>query len=244
MATIFDEPVMFLDKLGIFDVILPFVLVFCIVYAVLDKTRVLGTVKGKPNKRLNSMVAFVMGFIFIAFSNYVGGLFTAIPIIIFVLLIGIFLAIVLGGVGIDVKDYWLLGLLAVVAAGWIAASAFGLFDSSYWQSISAFIPWDFVIGVVVFILVMWLLLREKKEEAPVREPAEQPTPTERRPAPQPARQPPREPPPQQQEITPEMREDLRRIAEQIRQTTSPEEFEQALQQVRPEFRDTLMEMLR
>jgi len=240
MATIFDEPVMFLDKLGIFDVILPFVLVFCIVYAVLDKTMVLGTVKGKPNKRLNSMVAFVMGFIFIAFSNYVGGLFTAIPIIIFVLLIGIFLAIVLGGVGIDVKDYWLLGLLTVVAAGWIAASAFGLFDSSYWQFISAFIPWDFVIGVVVFILVMWLLLREKKEEAPVGEPAEQPARTER----QPAQPPPGETPPQQQEMPPEMEEELRRIAERIRQTTIPEEFEQALQQVRPEFRDTLREMLR
>jgi len=234
MATIFDEPVMFLDKLGIFDVILPFVLVFCIVYAVLDKTKVLGTVKGKPNKRLNSMVAFVMGFIFIAFSNYVGGLFTAIPIIIFVLLIGIFLAIVLGGVGIDVKDYWLLGLLTVVAAGWIAASAFGLFDSSYWQFISAFIPWDFVIGVVVFILVMWLLLREKKEEAPVSEPAEQPARTE----PRPARPPPGEIPPQPEEqrvqLTPERYRQL-----------SPEQKEQQiqlyLQQVPPEHRDRARE---
>jgi len=229
MATIFDEPVMFLDKLGIFDVILPFVLVFCIVYAVLDKTKVLGTVKGKPNKRLNNMVAFVMGFIFIAFSNYVGGLFTAIPIIIFVLLIGIFLAIVLGGAGIDVKDYWWMGLLVVLTAGWIAAYAFGLFDSYYWKFISAFIPWDFVIGVVVFILVMWLLLREKKEEAPVIEPA--------RAEQQPAQPPAGETPQQAREITPEMREQYRQL--------SPEQREQQiqlyLQQVPPEHRDRARE---
>jgi len=180
------------------------------------------------------MVAFVMGFIFIAFSNYVGGLFTAIPIIIFVLLIGIFLAIVLGGVGIDVKDYWWMGLLVVLAAGWIAASAFGLFDSSYWQFISAFIPWDFVIGVVVFILVMWLLLREKKEEAPVGEPAEQPARAE----PRPAQPPPGETPPQAEEqrvqLTPERYRQL-----------SPEQKEQQiqlyLQQFPPEHRDRARE---
>ena len=235
MATIFDEPVMFLDRLGIFDVILPFVLVFCIVYAVLDKTKVLGTVKGKPNKRLNNMVAFVMGFIFIAFSNYVGGLVTAIPIIIFVLLIGIFLAIVLGGVGIDVKDYWWMGLLVVLTAGWIAAYAFGLFDSYYWKFISAFIPWDFVIGVVVFILVMWLLLREKKEEAPEREPA--------RAEQQPAQPPPGETP-QAREITPEMREAAHRQALEEYRRLSPEQREQAAQELPPEIREQFERQLR
>jgi len=191
-----------------------------------------------------------MGFIFIAFSNYVGGLFTAIPIIIFVLFIGIFLAIVLGGVGIDVKDYWWMGLLVVLTAGWIAASAFGLFDSSYWQFISAFIPWDFVIGVVVFILVMWLLLREKKEEVPVKPPAEQ----------QPVRPPARETPPQQQEITPEMRREAahRQVLEQYRQLSpeqreqeaqhyrqlSPQQREQAAQDLPPEIREQFERQLR
>jgi len=60
------ESLQFLSRLGVFDVILPFLLVFTIVYAILEKTKVLGTEKvgGKvaSRKNLNSMVSFVIGF--------------------------------------------------------------------------------------------------------------------------------------------------------------------------------------
>ena len=65
--SVFRESIEFLAKLGVYDVVLPFLLVFTIVFAILDKTKMLGVEKGKDDreytkKNLNAMIAFVMGF--------------------------------------------------------------------------------------------------------------------------------------------------------------------------------------
>ncbi|MBI2663938.1 hypothetical protein HYX10_01195 [Candidatus Woesearchaeota archaeon] len=66
----------FLDNIGIFDVVLPFLLVFTIVFALLEKTRILGTEKmedGKEysKKHLNSLASFVIAFFVIASARLV-----------------------------------------------------------------------------------------------------------------------------------------------------------------------------
>ncbi len=62
----------FFIKMGVYDVILPFLLVFTIVFAILEKTKVLGTIDGKKsNKNLNSMTAFVIAFMVIASARLV-----------------------------------------------------------------------------------------------------------------------------------------------------------------------------
>ena len=50
------------------DLVLPFLLVFTLVFAILEKTRILGDEK----KQINAIIAFVIGLIFISFSTYVG----------------------------------------------------------------------------------------------------------------------------------------------------------------------------
>src|SRR3989338_5582651 len=71
----FRSSMEFLDKVGVFDVVLPFLLVFTIIFALLEKTRVFGTEKisGEEytKKQLNSLVAFVMAFFVIASSRLV-----------------------------------------------------------------------------------------------------------------------------------------------------------------------------
>jgi hypothetical membrane protein len=75
MASQFREILVFFEDIGVYDVILPFLLVFTIVFAILDKTKVLGTeeVGGKhyPKKNLNAVVAFVIAFLVIASSRLV-----------------------------------------------------------------------------------------------------------------------------------------------------------------------------
>lgn len=65
----------FLDRIGVYDVVLPFLLVFTIMFAILEKTRVLGTevIAGATytKKNLNSMVAFVVAFFVIASAKLV-----------------------------------------------------------------------------------------------------------------------------------------------------------------------------
>jgi hypothetical protein len=103
--SVFRGTIDFFMRLGVYDVVLPFLLVFSIMFAVLEKTRVFGTedVVGEKDKKstrknINAMVAFVTGFLVIASSKMVGWINNALPrvfllvmvAICFLLLIGVF----------------------------------------------------------------------------------------------------------------------------------------------------------
>ena len=45
--SVFGDSINFLVKLGVYDIILPFLLVFVLVFALLEKTKILGTDKVK-----------------------------------------------------------------------------------------------------------------------------------------------------------------------------------------------------
>ena len=75
MATPFRQVIEFFDSIGLFDVVLPFLLVFTIVFAILEKTKVLGTedIEGRKytKKNLNAIASFVMAFLVVASSQLV-----------------------------------------------------------------------------------------------------------------------------------------------------------------------------
>lgn len=74
----FRETFAFLDKLGVFDVVLPFLLVFTIAFAMLEKTKVFGTetVDGKTyaKKNLNALASFAIAFFTVASARVVDAL--------------------------------------------------------------------------------------------------------------------------------------------------------------------------
>src|SRR3989344_8286450 len=76
--SVFRSSIDFFGKIGIYDVILPFLLVFTIVFAILEKTAIFGREKPKEGteeitrKNLNAMAAFVMAFFVVASSRLVG----------------------------------------------------------------------------------------------------------------------------------------------------------------------------
>ncbi len=71
----------FMERLGIFDTVLPFLLVFTLVFAFLEKTKIFGTeeyrseIDGKQlkisRKNLNSMAAFTIAFFVVASTQLV-----------------------------------------------------------------------------------------------------------------------------------------------------------------------------
>ncbi|MBW2976867.1 hypothetical protein KY347_05465 [Candidatus Woesearchaeota archaeon] len=102
MATPFREILDFFNNIGVFDVVLPFLLVFTVVFALLERTKVFGVekIEGKEytKKNLNSAAAFVIAFLVVASSklvyvitrvssNFVVLLFS---IVLFLLLVGSF----------------------------------------------------------------------------------------------------------------------------------------------------------
>ena|SRR3989338_3091139 len=98
--TLMGNVIVFLDKLGVYDVILPFLLVFTIVYAILDKTKVLGTEKiggvDWPRRNLNSMVAFVMAFLVVASGQLVALINEAMANIVVLMLVSISYMMLIG----------------------------------------------------------------------------------------------------------------------------------------------------
>jgi len=102
MASPLGKAVEFLRDFGLFDVILPFLLVFTITFAVLEKTRILGTVRihgtdeSIPNKNLNSMVSFVVALLVVATANIVRTINESLPNIILLLVASISFLILIG----------------------------------------------------------------------------------------------------------------------------------------------------
>ncbi|MEK6967154.1 MAG: hypothetical protein AABX51_00830 [Nanoarchaeota archaeon] len=101
MASSFRNALGFLNDMGVYDVVLPFILVFVIVFAILEKTRVFGTYtfpdgKEYPKKNLNSMVAFVISFFVVASSQLVQAI-TKISANMVIILLGTVMFLILAG---------------------------------------------------------------------------------------------------------------------------------------------------
>ena len=107
MVSPLGKAVEFLRDFGLFEVVLPFLLVFTITFAVLEKTKILGTVKVHgtedtiPNKNLNSMVSFVIALLVVATANIVRAINESLPNIILLLVASISFLIL---IGVFVKD--------------------------------------------------------------------------------------------------------------------------------------------
>ncbi len=73
--SVFGDVLIFFRDIGLYDVVLPFLLVFTIVFALLEKTRVLGVEKigdkELPRKNANSLAAFVIAFFVVASAQLV-----------------------------------------------------------------------------------------------------------------------------------------------------------------------------
>ncbi len=90
----------FLKEFGLFDVVLPFLLVFAIVFALLEKTRILGVekIKGEeiPKKNLNATVAFVVALLVVSTNKIVTALNEALPNVVLLLVVIVSFLVLVG----------------------------------------------------------------------------------------------------------------------------------------------------
>jgi cation transport ATPase len=97
MVSTLRNTIEFLKEFGLFDVVLPFLLVFAIVFAILEKTFLLGKEKdGSPRKNLNSVVALVLAFLVIAVNKAVNFLTNMLPNIVLLMTVGLSFLMLIG----------------------------------------------------------------------------------------------------------------------------------------------------
>lgn len=173
-----------LENIGVLDVLLPFMLVFTIVFATLQKTKILGKDdKDRPRKNYNVIVSLVMGLAVIiphvtqAYrpeTDPVNIINTAIPTVSIVLVAIIMVLLVIGAFGkrMDIGESKVGGwftVLAILIVVVIFLAATNVFDRAYLPSWLYFL-YDpnfqaLVVAIIVFgILIGWVTKDDKSDE--------------------------------------------------------------------------------
>ena len=167
--TVLGGTIVFLNDLGIYDVILPFLLVFTIVFAILEKTKIFGVEKidGQEvtRKNMNAMTAFVLGFFVVASSKLVSLIHTvasqAFLLILLVVLFLIFAGVMKKEGEFELEPGWRTAFMSVMAIalvliflnslGWLQIGY--EFITKYWNTnaVSAII-----LLILVVIFMVWI----------------------------------------------------------------------------------------
>ncbi len=175
MVTPFRGIIEFFGDIGLYDIVLPFLLVFTIVFAILEKTRVLGTekIEGKEytKKNINAMAAFVMAFFVIASSRLVEIITEVSSHVVILLLLSVLFLLLVGsfvkeGAGVFLEGGWRMLFMFIMFAGIILIflNALGWLEK-FWDFIGrgqASNAVGSIILIVIIILFMVYIVKEPR----------------------------------------------------------------------------------
>ena len=181
MASTFRGVIEFFVRLGIYDVVLPFLLVFTLVFAILEKSKVLGTERTKDGeftrKNLNAMVAFVVAFLVVASSRLVAVINETMANMVLLLMMSVCFLILIGSFmretkeGVFLEKGWatfftvimFIGLLIIFfnALGWLEP-AWNYLLAHYNSTAMASI----ILIAAMIGLVYWIVKEPKAKKEP------------------------------------------------------------------------------
>ena len=119
MATIYDFFYQ-LQSSGFYEFALPFLLVFTIVFAILEKTKLFGTEAktGEPRKNINVVIALIIGLIVVNQFEIVGKLNLFLPKVSLFIIVSVMFLILIGifGAKVDTGFSGILLLLFAIAS--------------------------------------------------------------------------------------------------------------------------------
>jgi len=172
-SSLFRDAIVFFEKLGIYDVVLPFLLVFTIVFAIFEKTKVLGIeeIEGTKysKKNLNAIVAFTIAFITIASSRLVEIITDVSAQMVILLILSVFFLLLVGsfwkeGEGVFLEKGWKTLFMWIMFIGivLIFLQAITTNSGDSWLEVG----WDYivsgsnaaVVGSIIMVIVLIVLL--------------------------------------------------------------------------------------
>lgn len=143
------------ESIGGFDIILPFLLMFAIVFAILDKIKLFG-----DKKNINAVVSIIVAFFLVVQQDMVFLIQQFIPRVSMLILTLILILLVAGTFGFGVGENW-KGLSVIIA---IAGVLWALGASLGWNvpALDYFTDQDVAVLLVIgiFILVIWFIVKE------------------------------------------------------------------------------------
>ena len=182
MVTPFRRVIEYFATIGLYDVVLPFLLVFTIVFAILEKTKVLGMedIEGKKytKKNLNAVAAFVTAFLVIAAKELVAIINETLARSVIVLLFCVLFLMLVGSFQKEGESIYLQGGWKIIFMIIVFVSMVGIFlasirnsDGSTWlESIFAFtggggseITGSIILMAIIVLFVVYAVKEPHKE---------------------------------------------------------------------------------
>jgi hypothetical protein len=177
MALDFRSMFSYWQQLGLVDVILPFLLLFAVVFGILQKVAIFTEGKdsaGKPlpNKKINAVIALALALLVViphVTGGYPGGVDIVdlmnrfLPQSVFLILVVIMALLLIGlvGPGLPSGVSMAVGTVAVVVLGLILLHAVSPYQLPLWlQFLSDPAFQALVIILIVFGLIVWFVTRE------------------------------------------------------------------------------------
>ncbi len=163
MATILQSPFFV-------NLVLPFILVFTVVFAILQKSEILG--KGK--KQVDSLVALAIALITVSFANAVGIINSLMPFLAVSAVIILVLMLLVGMVGY--KDFettfkkefrlgvTIVAVIAVVAATLVATGGWDYILEKWVNAGNGSELFTNIVFVILIGLAAWLMLKKEKKK--------------------------------------------------------------------------------
>jgi len=173
MASRLQGTIEFLKEFGLFDVILPFLLIFAITYAILSKSGILG--ENKDN--LNSIVSLVFALLVVSANKIVATITTAIPNVLllviiafsFLLLVGIFYG---EGKFPDLAGWknWFIslmfiGVVSIFLGAWTLDSGESLLSYLFgrlYENVGSDFAGGIILLIVVVLVIKYITQQPKK----------------------------------------------------------------------------------
>ncbi|HLD00783.1 MAG TPA: hypothetical protein VJC39_03500 [Candidatus Nanoarchaeia archaeon] len=165
-----------LDKIGVYDIILPFLLVFTIVFAILEKTKILGIEKvgGQEltKKNINAMVALVMAFLVIASTQLVAVISEVMANVVLLLILSVCFLLLVGSFFGDkefsLKDYgpWIKFFMIFMFMGIVIIFLNALDWLKFVVGLFVLWPADLAVGILFGLVVIgfiWFIVKSPKE---------------------------------------------------------------------------------
>ncbi len=173
----FPEMIQQLESYGVADVLLPFILVFTIVFAILTKTKILGD--SEKNKNFNVIIALVMGLGVViphVLGKYPPGsdiviiMNDALPNVSIILIAILMVMLIVGlfgkplGLGDNPISGWVV-MLAFIAVGFIFGSSagwwgspLGILDNMNEETL------NLLVIILVFGIIIWFITKDDSKK--------------------------------------------------------------------------------
>jgi hypothetical protein len=177
--TVFRGVIEFLNELGIYDVVLPFLLVFTIVFAILEKTRILGIeeIEGKKytKKNLDALVSFVVAFLVVASTKLVAIINKALANIVLLILLAVFFLLLVGSFSKEGEREFLAGgwktvFMIIMFIGIIFIFLDALdWLSPFWKFLTRHWETRWVASLILIIaIILFIIYITRGEKAPAK----------------------------------------------------------------------------